>query len=582
MPTEVPPFARRFFGAAQPFTRIGDGELGGKGSGLLRARDLLERHFDSGRAPSIRVDIPTLTVLTTSVFDRFLSVNHLDDILGDPGRDDRLALAFQRADLPPEILGDLRSLVEQVRTPLAVRSSSLLEDALYQPFAGVYATKMIPNHQPDADSRFRRLAEAIKFVYASTFFRGARAYRATTGRPDAAEKMAVLIQEVVGRRHNDRFYPDVSGVGRSWNYYPTGRIRPEDGVVNLALGLGKTIVDGGLVWSYSPALPRIGPPAGSVRNLIRQTQSAFWAVNMGPAPPYDPTTETEYLTIGSLADAEYDGTLQMIASTYDPHADRLTPGTGRAGPRVVTFAPLLDLVLLPLNQVVRALLDACEEALGGAVEIEFAMTTDRSGDELAARLGFLQVRPMAVPGEAISVSDDDLASPRALVASDRVMGNGRLDDLRDVVYVRPDAFDPAESRTVARELTAVNARLLHAGRHYLLIGFGRWGSADPWLGIPVEWDNISQARAIVETQTERLLAEPSQGSHFFHNLSSFAVLYFTVPYAGPYAGRARVDWEWLLGQPAAGESPFVRHVTLPAPLSIRVDGRTGRGVVIEP
>ena len=577
MRPNVPPFARQFFGAAEPFTRIGDGELGGKASGLWLGRDLIATRLDATRFPDVRVEVPTLTVVTTEVFDRFLAWNKLHRVLGEGLPDDRLALAFQQAELPPDLIGDVRALVEQVTTPLAVRSSSLLEDALEQPFAGVYATKMIPNNQPDADTRFRRLVEAVKFVFASTFFHGARAYRAATGRPDADEKMAIVIQEIVGRRHGNRFYPDVSGVARSWNYYRAGRARPEEGVVNIALGLGKTIVDGGIVWAYSPAHPRVQPPAASARALLEQTQTGFWAVNMGPPPAYDPINEVEYLTTGTLADAEYDGTLGLVASTYDPQADRLTPGIGRPGARAVTFAPLLDLELVPFNGLVRALLAASEAALGGAVEVEFALTMDRAATP-AARLGFLQVRPMHVPGAAVDVSEADLGDPHAIVASDNAMGNGRLDGVRDVVYVRPDTFNARDTRLVAGELARVNHRLLEERRPYLLIGFGRWGSADPWLGIPVEWDNISQARAIVEAQTEQMLVEPSQGSHFFHNLSSFAVSYFTVP----RAGRARLDWPWLLDQPIAFESAHVRHVSLPAPITIKVDGRSGRGVVLKP
>jgi hypothetical protein len=573
----VPPFRRVFFGAAEPFTRIGDGDLGGKATGLWLLRELIATHVPPDRFSEIVVDVPVLAVVTTDVFDRFVSVNGLARLASGDEPDDRIAHAFQQGDFPPDLLGDVRALVEQVRSPLAVRSSSLLEDALAQPFAGVYATKMTPNNQPAPDDRFRRLIEAIKLVFASTFFHDARAYRAAVGRADDSEKMAVVVQEVVGRRHGERYYPEISGVARSWNFYRTGKARPEDGVVSLALGLGKTIVDGGRAWSYSPAYPRVAPPARSIRDRLAQTQSDFWAVNMGRPPAFDPVRETEYLVKASLADAELDNTLRMVASTYDPHGDRLTPGTSRAGARVVTFAPLLELEALPVNAVIRTVLRACEETLGGPVEIEFAMTFF-PGSQPAGRFGLLQVRPMSAPAESIDLSEADLDDPRAVVSSPSVMGNGRLESIRDIVFVPPDLFERRDTRLIGAEIARVNADLVAARRPYLLIGFGRWGSTDPWLGVPVRWNDIGGARAIVEASLEDFPIDPSQGSHFFHNLSAFEVGYFTV---GP-GERGRIDWAWLLALPAEGTGRFIRHVTLAGPLAIAVDGRAGRGVILKP
>jgi hypothetical protein len=434
---------------------------------------------------------------------------------------------------------------------------------------------MIPNNQFDVDSRFRKLVEAIKFVYASTFFSPARQYMAAAGRRPQEEKMAVIIQEMVGRRHGERFYPDVSGVGRSWNFYPAGRAKPEEGVVSLALGLGKTIVDGGLAWTYSPAHPSVAPPSASPRDLIRQTQSEFWAVNMGKPPAYDPMTETEYLMKCPLRDAEADGSLGPAASTYDAGSDRLIMGLGRAGPRAVTFAPLLELEDVPLNRLVREMLRWCEEAVGSAVEIEFAVTLDPH-DMGRARFGFLQVRPMFVTDEVVEVLAELLESPKALVASESVLGNGVCDGIADVVYLRPEVFDPRFTREIAAEVDSFNAGLVASGRPYLLIGFGRWGSADPWLGIPVAWGQIAGARAIVEAGLGDLNVEPSQGSHFLHNLAASRVNYFWAP----RGGRCGIDWMWLDRQEPLRETRFVRHVRLPAPLHVRVDGRTGRGVIL--
>jgi hypothetical protein len=392
----------------------------------------------------------------------------------------------------------------------------------------------------------------------------------STRRPDASEKMAVLVQEVVGRSHGERFYPDISGVARSLNFYPHGRARPEDGIAHLALGLGKTIVDGEVCWSFSPAYPQIGPPFGSVREKVQGTQTRFWAVNTGPPPPYDPMTETEYLVRTGLAEAESDGTLRYAASTYDPASDRLVPGTGRSGPRVLDFAPLLVHGELFLSEALQTLLALCAEAIGAPVEIELALSLPPTGPR---RLGLLQVRPLVVDDEKVAVSDDDLAAPETVVASRASLGNGRA-ELTDLVYVDPDTFSSAATSAVAEEIAAVNRDLLAAGRRYLLLGFGRWGSSDPWLGIPVRWDQISGARVIVEAALPSLNPEPSQGSHFFHNLSSFSVSYLTVP-----LGAHGVDWEWIRSLPVVRRSRNVCHARLDEPLLVAVDGRSGRGVV---
>lgn len=570
----IPRFDRAFFTSERTFTRIGDGKLGGKTEGLLSIRETLEDIGRDGAFGPIQVGIPRLTVLATDVFDDFMARNDLYRAALSDRSDERVAHAFQQASLPSEILGDLRGLMAEVRTPLAVRSSSLLEDALGRPFAGVYETKMIPNNQPDAGTRFQRLVEAVKLIFASTFFQHARAYRRVAGVEDEAEKMAVIIQEVVGKRHGDRFYPDVSLVCRSYNYYPTGRARPDQGVVNLALGLGKTIVDGGISWSYCPAYPKVPPPFGSVSQLLKESQTRFWAVNMGPPPPYDPIAETEYLLEGDLADAEYDGTLKHLASTYDPASDRLFPGTGGTGPRVLNFAPLLQFNDIPLNPALMRLLEGCEEALGAEVEIEGAVTLPEGREDGPPRLGFLQVRPMVAPESTVEIQPDQMKGPRVLVASERTMGNGVMEDVRDVVYTVPSRFEARSTRVMAAQIENVNLRLLKEGRPYLLLGFGRWGSSDPWLGIPVIWSQVSGARAMVEATLPDMNVEPSQGSHFFHNLSSFQVGYFTVG-----KGTGTVEWEGLEKGTVEEETEFLRHVRFPAPLLIRLDGRTGRGLV---
>ena len=336
---ELPVFDRKFWDGTFRCTQIGSGSIGGKASGLVFIKDLLAEQIDPASFPDVDINVPTMAVIATDCFDQFIAQNRLAELPFDEMPDDRIAHAFQKGDLPVELLGDLRALIVQVKTPLAIRSSSLLEDALERPFAGVYATKMIPNNQPDPDTRFRRLVEAIKFVYASTYFREARDYIRTTGTKPSEEKMAVIIQEVVGQRRGDRFYPDISGVARSYNFYAFEPARPEDGVVTLALGLGKTIVDGGIAWTFSPAYPKKPPPFASVQELLKGTQTEFWAVNMGKPPAYDPVSETEYLVHPNLSDAEADEALYFLASTYDPERDRVVPGIGSRGPRILNFAP---------------------------------------------------------------------------------------------------------------------------------------------------------------------------------------------------------------------------------------------------
>lgn len=562
-------FERDFFDPDRPSTWIGSGSIGGKGQGLVNALQILASHFPAEKFPDFTVNVPAFTVIRTDIFDAFLERNALHDVAYSGADDDVIAHEFQRASLPAEILGDLRGLIEKVHTPLAVRSSSLLEDSLRQPFAGVYMTKMIPNNQPSPDERFRKLMEAIKLVYASTFSRSAKDYIRAIKRDPKEEKMGVVIQEVVGRRFGDRFYPDISGVARSYHFYATGRARPDQGVVSLALGLGKTIVDGGKCWTYSPAFPTVPPPS-TIRDLLDQSQLDFWAVNMGKPPAYDPIQETEYLVNPKLIDSESDGTLSLLVSTYDAQSDRLSMGTGRVGPRVLDFSGILRLREIPLNEAVKVLLDICGKSLALPVEIEFAVTMN------PRRFGFLQVRPMAVPSEKVEIEESDLKAENVLLASENVLGNGSVDTITDIVYVKPDTFDAKHSRKIALEVEAMNRKLLEEDRKYLLIGFGRWGSADPWLGIPVNWGQVSGAGSIVEAMLPNMNIDVSQGSHFFHNLLSFQVSYFCVPDSSAH----KIRWDWLSKHEPEQELEFVRHIRTATPLRIRVDGRNRKGIIL--
>ena len=572
--TVLPPFSRDLYGVEGRLSAIGGGHIGGKAAGLVRARDILARAFPEGEWLGVRIDVPALAVLGTDVFDAFLARNDLAGALADPDlSDERIAHDFQRTDFPSEALGDLRALAAQAKTPLAVRSSSLLEDATHEPFAGIYATKMVPNNQPEPDVRFKKLLEAVKLVYASTFFREARGYRAMAHRGADEEKMAVVIQEVVGLRHQNRFYPTVSGVGRSWNWYPTGPARAEQGVLNLALGLGRQIVDGGRCWTYCPAHPRVDPPF-TIRDLLHQTQTRFWAVNMGAPPAFDPTQEAEYLVHAEISEAEMDGSLEFVASTYDAAGDRIVMGIGRDGPRIVNFAPVLKMPGHPLPDLARELLDACGRETGEDVEIEFAVTMDPLKRE-PARLGLLQVRPIVVTRDVVDLRREDLVGDRVVVGSDQVLGNGVLEGIADVVYVRPDRFEPQATRRIAVEIASLNRKLAEADRPCVLIVFGRVGSTDPWLGIPVDWGQISQAKVLVEATTPEMNVDLSQGSHFFHNVTNLRIPFFTVR----HDGRHRIRWDLLDAHPVESETEHVRHVRFETSLRVAVDGRQGFGKI---
>ena len=577
--SELPHFDRSFYASAVPMTRIGSGEIGGKASGLALIGDRVIDELEASQFAGLEIDIPKMVVLATGVFDAFVERNRLARAASEELPDERIAQVFLEADLPTEVVGDLWAVVEEVHVPLAVRSSSLLEDSLQRPFAGVYETKMVPNNQPSAETRFGKLVEAIKFVWASTFFSAARSYLRATKMTVGEEKMAVILQEVVGTRFGERYYPAVSGVARSHNFFPASGSKPRDGVVNLALGLGKTIVDGGTSWIYSPARPKALPPVGSPRELLQTTQLAFWAVNMAPPSTYDPLAETEYLVQCDLTSADYDGTLGEVASTYDAQADRLLPGIHAPGPRVLDFSPLLAHSRIPMNDLVKRVLKLGEEAVGAPVEVEFAMTLPRA-DSPRARFGILQLRPMMVAESEILLSEEELDSPDLLLASDRVMGNGKLETIRDIVYVRPDRFEARFTRQIASQLEPLNRSLLEENRPFLLIGFGRWGSSDPWLGIPVDWGQIAGARVIVEATLPSMNVELSQGAHFFHNIIAFEVFYLCVGHRRLAEGSwGSLDWDWLDGRRAVSETEFVRHIRLDRPLRVKVDGLGGRGAV---
>jgi CheY-like chemotaxis protein len=560
------------------FLRIGGGSLGGKARGLAFVRSLLHDRRIGRRFPGIRVTVPPTLVLATDIFDRFLADNNLLDLAMHSDDDKEIARWFIAARLPSSLIDTLLAYLEKVHYPLAVRSSSLLEDSQYQPFSGVYETFMLGNQHEDLQVRLEQLMEAIKLVYASTFSCHAKTYvRATPYRLEE-EKMAVLIQQVVGTKHGDRYYPEFSGVVRSRNFYPVAPVTVRDGFAAVALGLGRAVVGGGKCLSFSPRYPRNLVQFSSVGDVLANSQTEFWALAFNHHEhTQDPVDELREVPFG-IPQAEADGTLQFVASTYSADDQAIYDGLSRKGTRIVSFAPILKYGMFPLPSLLDELMTMGEEGLGRPVEIEFAVKLAKGSGE-ASEFGFLQMRPLVVSREGEDLRVDVLEPASVLCQSSQVLGHGRIDMLRDAVVVDFHRFERARSHEVANGVAHCNARLVESGTPYLLIGVGRWGSNEPWLGIPVAWDQISGARVIVESGFRDFRVTPSQGSHFFQNLTAFQIGYFTV---NPDAGEGSIDWDWLKVQPAVHEDGCVRHLHFNEPISVLMNGKTSQGVIFKP
>ena len=566
------------------FLRIGSGSLGGKARGLAFVRHLLRKSRLTRRFPGVRISVPPAVVLATDVFDQFLAENNLLDFALQCEDDAEIHRKFLAAPLSAALSEDLESFLAEVNHPLAVRSSSLLEDSQYQPFTGVYETFMLGNQQATPEARLTALSEAIRRVYASMFSRHAKAYvRATPYRLEE-EKMAVILQQVVGTQHSQRFYPDFSGVVRSHNSYPVSPMTFEDGIAAVALGLGRAVVDGGKCLTFCPRYPQNLVQFSSVEDILANSQSEFWALELDGSADGRPGHWHEKRF--GLDAAQNDGTLRALASTYSRDNHAIYDGTSRPGPRIVTFAPMLKHGTFPLAEILEVLVQAGEDALGNPVEIEFAVrlplqdgpvTTEAPNP--VAEFGFLQIRPLTLARDTEDFALDDVQPERLICQSAQVLGNGRIENLHDVIVVDSQRFERSRSQEVAEAVAHFNHQLNAENRPYLLIGVGRWGSTEPWLGIPVEWDEISGARVIVEAGFRDLRVTPSQGSHFFQNLTAFHTGYFTV---NPDTGEGSVDWPWLTEQPAVEEQGCVRHLQFAEPIRVVMNSRTSQGVIFKP
>jgi hypothetical protein len=570
----VTDFSRKIQDAQANIHRIGDGSLGGKARGLAFLAKILSKYITEEMFPNLKITIPRTIVLSTEIFDKFIDQNNfsLDNLISLS--DERIASKFLKGNLPATILGDLRAFVRNTRKPLIVRSSGMLEDSLFQPFAGIYASVLLPNESWETDLRFQEVCNSIKYVYSSTYFSKARTYIRSTPKHIGDEKMAVLLQEVVGQKHGKYFYPTVAGVAKSYNHYPSGPNSPEDGIVYLSLGLGKAIVDGGSSYCFCPKRPNT-PLCGTPKDFLPYSQKKFYAIDLTSFYKTMGDHEENSLAHLDIEIAKKHGTLKNLASSYFPRDDRIYPGIDEDGYLVINFAPLLRFDTIPIAKAMQLLLSISEIALGYSVEIEFALNIPTE-DEQPAELVILQIRNMMPPSETEDVNLDDFPVNDVVCYSENALGNGTITNIKDIVYVDPETFDMGQSQQIVPLLRDINLELMNQNKPYLLIGPGRWGSADPWLGIPVIWSDIAGAKAIIETPLKERIIEPSQGSHFFHDMVSSQVGYLITQ-----SKNSILNWDYLYSLPKKHQEKSVCHAQIDKPLSVHLDGRNRKGIIVK-
>lgn len=566
-------FQRDRFDRYSNFARIGDGSLGGKGRGLAFIDNMVKRHAEFDEFENAQVVIPKTVVLCTDIFDEFMDTNNLYQLALSDASDDEILRHFLRAKLPDRLVEDFFAFFDVVKSPIAIRSSSLLEDSHYQPFAGIYSTYMIP-YLSDKYEMLRMLSDAIKGVYASVYYKDSKAYMQATSNVIDQEKMAVILQEVVGTQYGDRYYPSISGVARSVNYYPINDEQAEEGTVSLALGLGKYIVDGGLTLRVCPYHPDKVLQTSEMEMALRETQTRFYALdlkNMGQNFSLDDGFNLLKLPV---KEAEADGSLNYIASTYDPYDMVIRDGIYPGGRKVITFANILQHDVFPLSRILQLVQKYGQGEMRRPVEIEFAVNFNAK--EKNGTFYLLQIRPMVDMKADLAEDLDLIPSEQILLRSENALGQGVMDDIQDVIYVKTDGYSASNNQLIAYDIEKLNRRFLDEGKHYVLVGPGRWGSSDTWLGIPVKWPNISAARVIVEAGLTNYRVDPSQGTHFFQNLTSFGVGYFTI---NAYINDGIYNQELLNSMPAVEETKFLRWVHFDKPLTVKMNGKKKVGVV---
>ena len=572
----VAEFKRERFDRYSNFARIGEGSLGGKGRGLAFIDNMIKRHPDFEDFENASVAIPKTVVLCTDIFDEFMDSNRLYQLALSDADDETILRAFLRAKLPDRLVEDFFAFFDVVKSPLAIRSSSLLEDSHYQPFAGIYSTYMIP-YMEDKYEMLRMLSDAIKGVYASVFYKDSKAYMQATSNVIDQEKMAVILQEVVGTQYGDRYYPAISGVARSLNYYPINDELAEEGTVSLALGLGKYIVDGGLTLRVCPYHPDKVLQTSEMDIALRETQTRFYALDLKNTGHNFSLDDGFNLLKLHVKDAEADGSLNYIASTYDPYDMVIRDGIYPGGRKVITFANILQHDVFPLPRLLQLAQKYGQGEMRRPVEIEFAVNFDANNKTGVFYL--LQIRPMV---DIKADLDEDLSlipEDKIILKSENSLGHGAMDDICDIVYVKTDGYSASNNQLIAYDIEKLNKRFLDEGKHYVLVGPGRWGSSDTWLGIPVKWPNISAARIIVEAGLTNYRVDPSQGTHFFQNLTSFGVGYFTI---NAFMNDGIYNQEFLNSLPAVEETKYLRWVRFGKPLTVKMDGKKKLGIVALP
>jgi len=573
----VTDFVEAEFDSEAEFVKIGNGSLGGKARGLAFFSTLLRETSEiQASFPDIQIGIPKTLVITTEGFDTFMAENNLKELSFETLKDHEIEDIFLKSKFSDSIRRNLEIFLSQTNYPLAVRSSSLLEDSQSQPFAGIYQTYMIPNAHQDLSVRTDQLVQAIKLVYASTFLETSRAFAESTLNRTEEEKMAVIVQQIVGNRYGDMLYPAISGVAQSYNFYPVSHLKPEDGVAHIALGLGKTVVDGGTALRFSPKYPEFLPGFSSVEEILDNSQRMFYALDMAQFPSEFGASYDAPLVRVEIDDVPDQFPVKYLCSTYMPEEHRIRDSSRSGGYPVLTFANLLKYKTLPLSEILLQIMELGRKGMGGSIEIEFAL--DLSPDSSRPpTFSLLQIRPMVLGRHQTDVKIHPEDIQQATGYSNMALGNGLYDDIEDIVYVKPHDFDPGKTMQIAAEVGKINYAIKKTQRKYLLVGPGRWGSADRWLGIPVKWNDISSVGVIVETASDKLRAAPSQGTHFFHNITSMGISYITI---NP-ASEDFFDWTWLETLPMVQETHFVRHVKADTPPRIKLEGRTSRAVIIK-
>lgn len=560
------------------FTRLGQGSIGGKARGLAFLDSMLKRNRMIDRWPEVLLIIPRTVVLGTDIFDEFLEINNLYNVAISGIPDEELLLKFVEARLPDKLLNDLKTFITVVKKPIAVRSSSMLEDSYYQPFAGIYATYMVPNYPEDQKQTLENLSIAIKSVYASAFYSESKAYMKSTTHVIDEEKMAIVLQEVAGTAFNDRFYPSISGVARSINFYPVEPELSTDGTANIALGLGKYIVDGGLSLRFSPKYPKKILQLSNPQMALKETQNHFYALDLKPGSFKVSVDDGSNLLKLDIKEAEKDKALKHIISTYDFENQIIKDGMLSEGKRIISFTNILNHNVVPMADILLNVLETGQKEMGKPVEIEFAVDLNSTDNGLYV-FNLLQIRPIVDPREELEISLSEIKPDDSILFANNALGNGIIKGLRDIVYIRTENFHSSDNGKIAQLISELNNEFLQSNTNYILIGPGRWGSSDPWLGIPVKWAQISASRVIIESGLKDYRIDPSQGTHFFQNLTAFRVGYFTV---NPFMKDGHYDIDFLNAQPALYEDKYIRHVRFEKQCTVMIDGVKNQGVILKP